>query len=66
MITLKIKAYNKHEVEMMLDVISEGLAMVMSINCTHDCISCEYKHICRDLDEAEEYVGATLANIEGK
>ena len=65
MITLKVKAYTEDELQMMYDVLGEGVAMITSINCHGDCRNCEYKHPCRDLEEAQEWLGAIIQSRQG-
>ena len=65
MITLKIKGYTKDQLQMLYDVFGEGVAMIMSINCTHDCRNCEYKRPCQDLEEAQEYIAREISADTG-
>lgn len=65
MITLKVKAYTLEELQMMYDVLGEGVAMIRSINCHGDCRICEYKHPCRDLEEAQEWLGTIIQDRQG-
>ena len=66
MITLKVKAYTEEELHMMYDVLGEGVAMITSINCHGDCRNCEYKRPCRDLEEAQEWLGTIIESRQGK
>ena len=52
MLTLKCKSYTTEELNMLYDVLNEGIVMVLSMNCNNDCQNCEYKHICIDLQSA--------------
>ena len=65
MITLKVKVYTKEELQMMYDVLGEGAAMIRSINCHGDCSTCEYKHPCRDIDEAQEWLCTIIKDRQG-
>ncbi len=65
MITLKIRAYTKEQLQMLYDVFGEGVAMITSINCTGDCRNCVYKHPCHDLDEAQEFLAKELRSRQG-
>lgn len=65
MITLKLKPYTETEMQMLYDVLGEGVAMVRSINCHGDCRSCEYKRPCRDLEEAQEWLGEVIKSRQG-
>lgn len=65
MITLKIRAYTKEQLQMLYDVFGEGAAMITSINCTGDCRNCVYKHPCHDLDEAQEFLAKELQSRQG-
>lgn len=66
MITLKVKAYTLEELQMMCDVLGEGVAMITSVNCDGDCRNCKYKRPCRDLEEAQEWLGTVIKNRKGK
>lgn len=66
MITLKVKPYTKKELEMLYDVLGEGVAMITSINCHGNCRECEYKHPCRDIEEAQEWLGTVIEGRRGK
>lgn len=65
MITLKTRAYTKEQLQMLYDVFGEGVAMITSINCTGDCRNCVYKHPCRDLVEAQEFLAKELQSRQG-
>lgn len=65
MITLKIRAYTKEQLQMLYDVFGEGVAMITSINCTGDCRNCVYKHPCHDLVEAQEFLAKELQSRQG-
>ena len=65
MITLKIRAYTKEQLQILYDVFDEGVAMITSINCTGDCRNCVYKHPCHDLDEAQEFLAKELQSRQG-
>ena len=52
MLTVKCKGYTAEELNMLYDVLNEGIVMVQSMNCNHDCQNCEYKHLCIDLQSA--------------
>ena len=65
MITLKIRAYTKEQLQMLYDVLGEGVAMITSINCTGDCRNCVYKHPCNDLYEAQEILAKELQSRQG-
>lgn len=66
MLTVKCKAYDVEELNMLLDVLNEGIAMVQSINCTDDCQNCDYKHLCIDLQSAALYTADTIENRQSK
>lgn len=65
MITLKVKAYTKQELQMLYDVLGEGVAMITSINCHGDCRNCVHKRPCRDLEEAQEWLGTVIESRQG-
>lgn len=65
MITLKIRAYTKEQLQMLYDVFGEGMTMITSINCAGDCRNCEYKHPCHDLEEAQEFLAKELQSRQG-
>lgn len=52
MLTVKCKAYNTEELNMLYDVLNEGIVMVQSINCNDDCRNCTYNHLCIDLQSS--------------
>ena len=66
MITLKVKAYTNEELAMLYDVLGEGVAMINSLNCVGDCRTCAYKHPCRDLEEAQEWLATVIQSRHGK
>ena len=37
MLTVKCKAYTTEELNMLYDVLNEGIVMVQSMNCNQDC-----------------------------
>ena len=59
MLTVKCKAYTTEEVNMLHDVLNEGIVMVQSINCNRDCQNCAYKHLCIDLQSAALFTADT-------
>ena len=65
MITLKVRAYTKEQLQMLYDVFGEGVAMITSISCTGGCRTCEYKHPCHDLEEAQEFLAKELESRQG-
>lgn len=65
MITLKIRAYTKEQLQMLYDVFGEGVAMITSINCTGDCRNCVYKNPCHDLDEVQKFLAKKLQSRQG-
>lgn len=60
MLTLKCKSYTTEELNMLYDVLNEGIVMVQSINCNDDCQNCIYKHVCIDLQSASLYTADTI------
>lgn len=60
MLTVKCKAYTKEELNMLYDVLNEGIVMLQSMNCNHDCKNCTYKHICIDLQSAAVFTADTI------
>ena len=65
MITLKVKPYTQEELQMLYDVLGEGVAMITSIKCHGDCRNCEFKRPCRDLEEAQEWLGTVIESKRG-
>lgn len=65
MITLKIRAYTKEQLQMLYDVFGEGVAMITSINCAGDCRNSEYNHPCHDLYKVQEFLAKELQSRQG-
>lgn len=55
MITLKCRSYTKKELDMLEDVLNNGLAMLQSVDCDGKCPLCEYRHVCIDIQSAIIY-----------
>lgn len=66
MITLKVKPYTKEELQMLYDVLGEGVAMITSIDCHGNCKTCKYKHPCHDIEEAQEWLATVIESRRGK
>lgn len=64
MITLKFRAYSNEELDTLLDTLENAQAMVQAQagkEC-NACETCEYRHICNDLESAKRYVGSEIDN----
>lgn len=57
MITIQAKKYNLTE----LNILADGLGNFFLIsNCNYECTSCQTKNLCRDINNAHEFIRKML------
>ena len=62
MITLKLSAYSKEEIENLISVLDECAVMVESAFCRdrNNCSECVNKHLCDDIIKALDFAHKSL------
>lgn len=66
MLTLKIKPYNKCEVENLAKLLGECILTLQDKYCNNDCNSCPVHHLCVDLQSAELFAWDTTESRRGE
>ena len=65
MITLKLRAYSAHEIDILDDMLTQLIRQLKQGFCHSNCKDCNFRHLCIDLQPAQLYSSDTLTNRQG-
>lgn len=65
MITLKLRTYSAHEIDILDDMLCGLIHEIKQGFCHNSCKDCNFRHLCVDLQSAQLYSSDTLTNRQG-
>lgn len=65
MITLKLRSYSAHEIDILDDMLTQLIKQLKQGFCHSSCKDCNFRHLCIDLQSAQLYSSDTLNNRQG-